>query len=129
MEFSYKIRYAETDQMGVVHHANYLLYLEQARIDWLEKKGISYAELEQSGIMLPVYNINIDYKRPITFGDTVKVNVERGEMHGVRIPFDYKLYNSSNELVVEAQVTLIFLSSETRKPIKCPEDLFKILNS
>jgi len=129
MEFSYKIRYAETDQMGVVHHANYLLYLEQARIDWLEKKGISYAELEQSGIMLPVYNINIDYKQPITFGDTVKVNVERGEMHGVRIPFDYKLYNSSNELVVEAQVTLIFLSSETRKPIKCPEDLFKILNS
>jgi acyl-CoA thioester hydrolase len=129
MKFYYKIRYAETDQMGVVHHANYLLYLEQARIDWLEKKGVNYAELEEQGIMLPVYNINIDYKRPIRFGDTVKVDVQRGEMYGVRIPFDYKLYNSKDELIVEAQVTLIFTSADTRKPVKCPPDLFKILSS
>jgi acyl-CoA thioester hydrolase len=129
MDFYYKIRYAETDQMGIVHHANYLLYLEQARIDWLEKKGIDYAELEQKGIMLPVYNINIDYKKPIRFGDTVKVEIELGDMYGVRIPFEYKLYNTSNDLIVEAQVTLIFTSSETRRPVKCPPYLYDILVS
>ncbi len=129
MEFYYKIRYAETDQMGIVHHANYLLYLEQARIEWLEKKGVNYAELEQQGIMLPVYNISINYRKPIHFGDTVKVVIKRGELYGVRIPFEYKLYNSKNDLIVEAEVTLIFTSSVTRKPIRCPGELRNILLS
>lgn len=129
MDFYYKIRYAETDQMGIVHHANYLLYLEQARLDWLEKKGINYAELEQKGIMLPVYNINIDYKKPLKFGDTVRVKIERGELYGVRIPFEYQLYNTNDDLIAEAQVILIFTSSESRKPVKCPQFLNDILNS
>lgn len=129
MEFYYKIRYSETDQMGIVHHANYLLYLEQARLDWLEKKGIHYAKLEQEGIMLPVFNIHIDYKKPLKFGEQVKVVVERGEMYGVRIPFHYKLFNPEEELVVEAQVTLVFTSAKTRKPIKCPPELLKILTA
>lgn len=129
MEFLYKIRYAETDQMGIVHHANYLLYLEQARIEWLEKKGIDYAKLEAQGIMLPVYNINIDYKRPLKFGEQVKVVVKLGEMYGVRIRFDYKLYNPKDKLAVEAQVTLVFTSADSRKPIKCPSELYEILTS
>jgi len=129
MNFLYKIRYAETDQMGIVHHANYLLYLEQARIEWLEQKGINYGDLEKQGIMLPVYDIRINYKKPLRFGESVKVVVNSGEISGVRIPFNYKLYNSTNDLVTEAQVTLIFISAITRKPIKCPKELLKILMS
>jgi acyl-CoA thioester hydrolase len=129
MDFLYKIRYAETDQMGIVHHANYLLYLEQARIEWLEQKGINYGDLEKQGIMLPVYDIRINYKKPLRFGESVKVVVNSGEISGVRIPFNYKLYNSTNDLVTEAQVTLIFISAITRKPIKCPKELLKILMS
>lgn len=129
MEFLYKIRYAETDQMGVVHHSNYLLYLEQARIEWLEQKGIDYSQLEKDGIMLPVYNININYKKPLSFGDSVKVKVKCGKASLVRIQFEYELFNSKNELVVTAEVILVFMSSEKRKPLKCPEKLYKILTS
>jgi len=129
MEFKYKIRYAETDQMGIVHHSNYLLYLEQARIEWLEKKGINYSQLEKDGIMLPVYNININYKKPIGFGDTVKVKVKFGETSLVRITFEYELFNSKEDLVVTAQVVLVFMSAQSRKPMKCPPRLYQILTS
>lgn len=129
MEFLYKIRYAETDQMGVVHHANYLLYLEQARIDWLERKGLNYSQLEQSGIMLPVYNIDVSYVKPLVFGDTVKVQVHCTQEPSVRIRFSYKLSNMADELIANARVTLVFMSAKTRKPIRCPKDVFEILTS
>ncbi|RRO23191.1 acyl-CoA thioesterase [Flavobacteriaceae bacterium 14752] len=129
MEFLYKIRYAETDQMGVVHHANYLLYLEQARIEWLEKKGINYSNLEQDGIMLPVYKIEIDYKKPLVFGGNVKVQVECSKSPDVKIGFDYKLLNGADEIVATAKVILVFMSAQTRRPIRCPKYLFEILTS
>ncbi|OXS18952.1 thioesterase, partial [Pseudomonas fluorescens] len=58
-------RYAETDQMGVVHHANYLIYLELGRMSWLDTLGFSYDEMEKKGVLLPVYNIDITYRKPI----------------------------------------------------------------
>lgn len=127
MKFLYKIRYAETDQMGIVHHANYLLYLEQARIEWLEKKGINYSELERKGIMLPVHNIEISFRKPLLFGDTVKVQITCSESPKVRIGFDYKLFNMADELIATATVTLVFMSAQTRKPIRCPHDLYEVL--
>lgn len=127
MDFFYKIRYAETDQMGIVHHANYALYLEQARIDWLEKKGISYAKLEEEGIMLPVIKMEINYKKSLTFGDTVRVNISCPEEPNVRIKFDYTLYNTTSEIVASASVDLVFISSVSRRPVKCPNYLKEIL--
>ena len=126
MEFLYKIRYAETDQMGIVHHANYLLYLEQARIEWLERKGINYSQLERDGIMLPVYDIEISYHKPLVFGDSVKVQVNCSKPSGVRIGFDYKLFNMNDEHIATAKVILVFMSAKTRKPIRCPEELFEV---
>ncbi|MBS3737549.1 MAG: acyl-CoA thioesterase [Psychroflexus sp.] len=129
MEFLYKVRYAETDQMGVVHHANYLLYLEQARIEWLENKGIKYNELEKEGIMLPVYKIEIEYKKPLVFGESVKVQVQCSKAPDVKIGFDYKLLNPCDEVVAEAKVILVFMSAQTRKPIRCPKHVFEILTA
>ncbi len=129
MDFLYKIRYAETDQMGVVHHANYLLYLEQARIEWLEKKGINYSDLEKDDIMLPVYKIDINYRKPLVFGDSVKVQVECSQKPDVKISFDYKLFNPSHEIVADAKVVLVFMSAQSRRPIRCPKYLFEILTA
>ena len=129
MDFLYKIRYAETDQMGVVHHANYALYLEQARIDWLEKKGLDYSKLEKDGIMLPVLKMGLEFKKPLYFGDTVRVNIKCVEEPKVRIKFSYILYNSNEELIAHAFVDLAFMSSETRRPIRCPDYVLKILMS
>jgi acyl-CoA thioester hydrolase len=127
MNFFYKIRYAETDQMGVVHHSNYALYLEQARIDWLEKKGLDYSKLEKDGIMLPVLKMAFEFKKPLYFGEAVRVQISLIEEPKVRIKFDYKLYNPSNDLVATAQIELAFISTKTRKPMRCPEQLQKLL--
>ncbi|HAB26578.1 MAG TPA: thioesterase, partial [Xanthomarina gelatinilytica] len=62
-EIPIRVRYGETDQMGVVHHGNYALYLEMGRTEWLRKKGISYREMEESGIMLPVVSMSLNYKK------------------------------------------------------------------
>ena len=129
MKFKYKVRYAETDQMGIVHHANYLLYLEQARIEWLDRKGINYSNLEKEGIMLPVYNIDISYKKPLTFGENFTVKVNTLGISGVKISFAYEILNSKNEISTTATVVLVFMSAETRRPMKCPNDLYKIINA
>ena len=127
MNFFYKIRYAETDQMGVVHHSNYALYLEQARIDWLEKKGLDYSKLEKDGIMLPVLKMAFEFKKPLYFGDTVRVHIKCVGEPLVRIKFDYKLYNPGDVLVATAAIDLAFVSTTTRRPIRCPEKVLKIL--
>jgi len=127
MNFFYKIRYAETDQMGVVHHSNYALYLEQARIDWLEKKGLDYSKLEKDGIMLPVLKMAFEFKKPLYFGDTVRVHITCVEEPKARIKFDYKLFNPKNDMVANAAIELAFVSTTTRRPMRCPEALQKLL--
>ena len=70
-----KTRYAETDQMGVIHHGSYATYLELARIEWLRSLGLSYAELEKQGILLPVLSLSIDYKHPLYFDDAIEIEI------------------------------------------------------
>ncbi len=115
-----KVRYAETDQMGVVYHGNYMQYLEIARIEWLNGLGISYKSMEENGVMLPVYNIDITYKKSAQFDDLLKVVVTLRKLPTVRIIFDYKIYNQNNELLTIASTELIFMNSVVNKPIRCP---------
>lgn len=125
-----KVRYAETDQMGVVHHGVYPQYLEMARLDWLDGLGISYKEMEKSGIMLPVYEMKLQYLQPAYFDDELKIEVVLAEEPRVRICFVYKIFNKENELLTKAETTLIFMNSETKKPIKCPQYILdRIRNS
>lgn len=115
-----KVRYAETDQMGVVYHGNYMQYLEIARIEWLNDLGISYKNMEENGVMLPVYNIDITYKKSAQFDDLLKVVVTLRKLPTVRIIFDYEIYNQDNELLTIASTELIFMNSIVNKPIRCP---------
>ncbi len=115
-----KVRYAETDQMGVVYHGNYMQYLEIARIEWLSELGISYKNMEENGVMLPVYNIDITYKKSAQFDDLLKVVVTLRKLPTVRIVFDYEIYNQDNELLTIASTELIFMNSIVNKPIRCP---------
>lgn len=115
-----KVRYAETDQMGVVYHGNYMQYLEIARIEWLHDLGISYKNMEENGVMLPVYNIDITYKKSAQFDDLLKVVVTLRKLPTVRIIFDYEIYNQDNELLTIASTELIFMNSIVNKPIRCP---------
>jgi acyl-CoA thioester hydrolase len=109
-------RYAETDQMGVIHHANYLIYLEQARLVWLEQLGFSYIKMEGNGVILPVYNIDITYKKPIRLGDQITVNVKLHSLPTTRVIFDYEIVNQHNEICSICKLTLVFTDAKTFRP-------------
>ncbi|MCP9199729.1 acyl-CoA thioesterase [Gramella sp. GC03-9] len=116
-----KVRYAETDQMGVVHHGNYPQYLEIARIDWLEALGISYKNMEKEGIMLPVFELNLKYHKPVTFHENIRVVTRLRDLPNVKIIFDYEVFNEQGELVTSATSVLVFMDANSRRPIRCPK--------
>src|SRR5690606_13426687 len=89
-----RVRYGETDQMGVVHHGKYAQYLEMGRIDWLDQFAISYAKMEKEGIIMPVREMNIKYLQPARFDDLIKVETSLREIPEVRIKFDYKIFDT-----------------------------------
>lgn len=124
-----RVRYAETDQMGVVHHGNYAQYLEIARCEWLEQFGTSYKSMEESGVMLPVYEMNFKFRRPAKFDDILRVETTLISMPNVKIEFNYKIYNQEGELLTTAYTVLVFVDINSRKPIKCPDYILEKLNA
>ena len=115
-----KVRYCETDQMGLVHHGSYINYFEEARISWISNLGFSYSEMEKSGIILPVSKLNVSYLRPAYFDDELVVNVELAELPTSRLIFNYTIKNK-DEVVVTGTTVLAFLNKETKKPVRCPD--------
>lgn len=115
-----KVRYAETDQMGVVYHGNYAQYLEIARIEWLDALGISYKRMEEQGVMLPVYELNLKYKKSARFDDVLRIETTLLKKPGVRIEFSYQIFNQEDELLTEARTILVFMDMQQQRPIKCP---------
>ena len=115
-----KVRYCETDQMGLVHHGSYVNYFEEARIAWISNLGFSYSEMEKSGIILPVSKLNVSYSKPAYFDDNLVVNVELAEMPTSRLTFNYTIKNN-DEVVVTGNTVLAFLNKETKRPVRCPD--------
>ena len=116
-----KVRYYETDQMGIVHHSNYLKFFEFARIEWLEKLNIPYQEIEKNKIILPVVNCELRFLKPLVFGDSFKVKVHCTKKPTSSIEFSYEIFNDSGEKTTEGKTLLAFLNSDSMKPIRCPE--------
>ena len=115
-----KVRYCETDQMGLVHHGSYINYFEEARISWISNLGFSYSEMEKSGIILPVSKLNVSYLSPAYFDDDLVVNVELAELPTSRLIFNYTIKNE-DEIIVTGTTVLAFLNKETKKPVRCPD--------
>ena len=115
-----KVRYCETDQMGLVHHGSYINYFEEARIAWISNLGFSYSEMEKSGIILPVSKLNVIYLRPAYFDDDLLVSVEIAELPTSRLIFNYTI-KKEEEVIVTGTTVLAFLNKETKKPVKCPD--------
>ena len=122
-----KVRYNETDQMGIVHHSNYLKFFEFARIEWLEKLKMPYQEIERNNIILPVVNCELKFLKPLVFGDSFIVEVHCSKKPTSSIEFSYEIFNSRGEKTTEGRTLLAFLNSDTMKPLRCPKiisDLF-----
>ena len=112
-----KINYYETDKMGITHHSNYIRWMEEARIDFLEQIGFGYAKLEEDGIVSPIIGVECEYKSPTTFGDSVEIKVEIEEFRGVMLVIKYTMIKcGGGELVLSGRTKHCFLNSEG-KPI------------
>ncbi|MDC6389558.1 thioesterase family protein [Maribacter sp. PR1] len=127
-EISFRVRYAETDQMGIVYYGNYAQYLEMGRVEWLRSLGVSYKWMEEKGVMLPVISLKIDYKSSARYDDLITVRTRLKKTPTVRIEFDYTILNEIQEILVEANTVLVFMDSHKKKPIKCPDYILERLH-
>ncbi|RYD84522.1 MAG: acyl-CoA thioesterase [Sphingobacteriales bacterium] len=120
-QFDVRVRYAETDQMGVVYHGNYAQYFEMGRVEWLRNLGVSYADMEKQGIMLPVVSLTMNYKKPARYDDLLTVRTILKKQQGVKIEFDYEIYNEKAELLTTGYSMLVFVDMKTGRPTTPPE--------
>lgn len=118
-----RVRYGETDRMGYVYYGNYATYFEVARVETLRKLGISYKELEDDGVMLPVLDFKIKYYKPAYYDDELVIKTIIKNMPAVRIHFSFQTFNQVGDLLNEAEITLVFVNTKTQRPVKLPEDL------
>ena len=113
-------RYNEVDQMGYVYHANYVAYCHQARTEMMRKYGINDKWLEDQQIMMPVIEMNLKYHNPSGYDELLTITTTIKELPVVRFRFNFKFHNQKNELICTATSTVVFVDSETRKPMKVP---------
>ena len=114
-DYFHKVHYYETDRMGVTHHSNYIRWMEEARVDYLEQIGCGYAAMEESGVVSPVVGLECKYLRTTTFDDTVRIRVRVREYRGVRVYFSYTMQNAATgETVFTGVSEHCFLNAEGR---------------
>jgi acyl-CoA thioester hydrolase len=123
------VRYAETDKMGYCYYGNYASFLEIGRVESLRSLGISYKSLEDNGIMLPVSEFQIKYFSPAYYDDMLLIETKITAIEGVRIYFDYFIYNDNQKLVASAMTSLVFIDAISKKPVAPPKELLSIIQS
>lgn len=116
-----RVRYAETDQMGVVYHGNYAQYFEMGRVEWLRNLGVSYKWMEDNGVMLPVVSLSMNYKKSARYDDLLTIRTILKKLSSVKIEFDYEIYNESNELLTTGNSVLVFVDMKTGRPTMAPK--------
>ena len=122
-----RVRYSETDKMGVVYHGNYAQYLEIGRTDALRQIGLTYKSFEDNGIMMPVLSLNCKYLKSAYYDDELTIVTMLKEIPKVRIHFYFEIYNQQNELITKAEVELVNMDMKTNKLTMAPTVLIEAL--
>lgn len=113
-EYKHVVQYYETDKMGITHHSNYIRWMEEARIDFLQQIGWDYAKLEETGVISPVVKVECDYKKTSTFSDEISIQVSVTEYKGIKLVLQYEMKNKCNEIICEASSTHCFMDRDNR---------------
>ena len=124
-----RVRYSETDQMGVVYYGNYAQYFEVARVEFLRDLGFVYKELEDQGVIMPVVHYSTDYKSPAKYDDELTISTKIISLPAWQIKFDYEIFNQNERLVAKATVILVFVNKQTFRPQRAPEYLIQLLEA
>ena len=123
-----RVRYAETDQMGVVYHSNFFPYFESARAESIRQLGLTYADMEKMGVIMPVVDVHCRYLRPAKYDDllTVRTMLKELPVHH-KIEFHHEVYNEKNELLVVGKIILYFMEAHGMKKTVMPQELLEKL--
>lgn len=125
-ELEIDVVYYETDQMGIVHHSNYIRYFECGRSDMMAKAGIPIDKIEAAGVVLPVISVECRYRMPAKMGDRIRVVTMIDKVPMAKLVIRNEIYGPSGSLLCEGKVVLGFLDGQTRRPVRCPEMLVKV---
>lgn len=129
-ESKLRVRYGETDQMGYVYYGVYAQYYEVGRVDAMRQLGFSYKDVEANGILMPVVEFIVNYKKPAFYDDEITIiTYIKKKPEGLKIIFDYECYNSQKELLNTGKVTLVCVDKLTQKMVKLPNWFNKALSS
>ncbi|WP_392346146.1 acyl-CoA thioesterase [uncultured Polaribacter sp.] len=120
-----RVRYSETDQMGVVYHGNYAQFFEMGRTEWLRSLGVTYKDMEMNGIILPVVSLNLTFIKSALYDDILTIHTFLKKEPMVKIEFNYEIKNQLDELICTGSSVLAFMNSKNMKPTRCPDYLLK----
>jgi len=128
---TFTVRYAETDQMGIVHHSNYAVWFEEGRSDFLRSVGVSYSSIEAKGVMLPLYELNCRFISPAKYEDEIIVTTTLKSLSRVRVSFSYQVVNKLNDVIIATGETMHAWTNMALQPInaeKIVPEVFLLLN-
>ena len=128
-DYQLRSRYSETDQMGYVYHGRFLEYFEEARTAMIRATGVTYAEMEERGVMLPVANVALRYKGPVKYDELITIRILLFEEPSTRFKTYYQVFVENDDRVkIEAFVELVFVDVNSRRPTKVPEYILLHMN-
>ncbi|WP_409293090.1 acyl-CoA thioesterase [Peribacillus sp. SCS-37] len=116
-ETKIEVRYAETDQMGVVYHANYIIWMELGRTKLIEELGFKYADMEKAGILSPVTEINASYKKPLRYPETATIKTWIEKYDGIRVSYGYEVLNEEGELALTGYSSHVCVKADSFRPV------------
>ena len=118
---SVRVRYAETDKMGVVYHSNYLIWFEIGRTDWLRATGRTYREMESDGIQLPVIEVHCEYRQGARYDDDVEIRTRAKKLSPVRVQFEYEATRRADGVLLATGYTVHATIDRDGRPVRMPE--------
>lgn len=125
----YRVLYADTDMMGVVYYGNYGKLYEMGRTEMVRGMGLPYIELEEAGVMMPVYSVEAKYRNVIRYDELITIETTVKTQPAARLEFFHRIFNEDGGLAHEAKVVLVFMDMKTKRPVRAPERLVKLLES
>lgn len=124
-----RVRYAETDQMGYVYYGTYATYYEVGRVESLRQLGITYKEIENMGIIMPVIENKSKYLQPARYDELLTIVTTIKEKPGIRIKFEYEIFNEENRVINKGETLLVFIDTKTNRPCRPPETMENVLET
>jgi acyl-CoA thioester hydrolase len=118
-----RVRYAETDRMGVVYHSNYLIWCELGRTDHIREGGMSYREMEEAGVMLAVAEANVRYRAPARYDDLIRVETTLTDVSSRAVTFEYRILNAETGVLLATASTLLVALDSSHRVVKLPAEI------